>query len=133
MDYEALIILPVTLDNEGTDKAIQGIRDEIGRFGGSVARVDMLGKRTFARPMKKHSTGFYARMWFELGGESIAPLLARLKLNDDVFRLQVLRNEGGAPVEEVEEAAAPEAPAPEAAAPKAPAAKPEPIAEVSNG
>ena len=126
-DYEALIILPVTLDDEATDKAIQGITDEIGRFGGSVDRVVMLGKRTFARPTKKHSAGFYARAWFQLDGEQMSPLLARVKLNDDVLRVQVLRNEGGLPVEEVAE------PVAEPVAEDKPAPKPGQVAEVTNG
>ena len=50
----------------------------------------MLGRRQFSRPMKKEDSGQYARVDFDLDPGSVKALLARFKLNESIFRLQIV-------------------------------------------
>ena len=102
--YEALFIFDQSLDDEAVGKALERVQGEIERLNGKVVDTQMMGKRTFARPMKKREMGHYVRLLVELDPQSIVPLHARFKLNEDVFRAQiVLRGEGKAQPEETDE------------------------------
>lgn len=88
-EYEALLILPAKLDDEAVKKAMQTVSDETAALGGSVFSYDVIGKKVFSRMLKKQNAGIYVKMHFELDADAVSSLLARLKYNDDVFRIQV--------------------------------------------
>lgn len=89
--YEVLVILPAALDEEGQANVLDRVGSEVERLGGEIRNSTALGKRSFARPMKKQENGYYYRLDMSLGADQVAPLLARLKLAEDVFRVQILR------------------------------------------
>jgi small subunit ribosomal protein S6 len=91
--YDALLILPVALDDDAIDKALERLRNEIVKLEGTVSDAKPMGRRAFARPLKKKEAGVYVTMAFELDPSRIDALIARLKLNEDLFRLQILRHE----------------------------------------
>ena len=88
-EYEALLILPAKLDDEAVKKAMQTVSDEVATLGGTVSNYDVVGKKVFARILKKQTAGIYVKMQFELDADAVSALLARLKFNADVFRIQV--------------------------------------------
>lgn len=88
-EYEALLILPARLDDEAVKKTMQTVSDEIAKLGGSVDGYDVIGKKVFARMLKKQNAGTYVKMKFELAADAVATLLSRLKFNADVFRIQI--------------------------------------------
>lgn len=88
--YEAMIIFQEHLKDSDWDGAVDAVREEIEKLGGTMSSCTRLGRREFARPMQKQRSGHYGLMAFALGGDKLAPLLARLKLNADVFRVQVV-------------------------------------------
>ncbi|NLG34249.1 MAG: 30S ribosomal protein S6 [Lentisphaerae bacterium] len=88
--YEAMIIFRESLKDTEWDGAVDGVRAEIERQGGALTSCTRLGKREFARMMNKQQGGHYAMMAFDLDGDKVGPLQARLKLNADVFRVQVV-------------------------------------------
>jgi len=97
--YEGMFILPKSLAEEEFDKTLASISQEIEKHGGAVKNTVKLGKRHFARPMKKQTSGFYYIIDFELDGDQIDPLLHRFKLGGDVFRVQITVKSGqNAPV-----------------------------------
>ena len=63
---------------------------EIERFGGKVESQDILGKRTFARPMQKRDNGVYALVRFEMDPAKVKELVNRYRLVEEVFRVQIL-------------------------------------------
>lgn len=91
--YSALLILPSALGEAAVQKAMQQVRDEIGKLGGVAEDTETMSKRSFARPMGKHDAGHYVKLKFNFEPHNIDALLARLKLNEDIFRVQVLRGE----------------------------------------
>ncbi len=91
--YEGLFIFPELLNDEELDAARSHVLGEIERQGGRVLGVRKLGRREFARAMDKQRSGVYMRTVFELDGDKIAPLRARYRLSDDVFRVQITRGD----------------------------------------
>ena len=89
--YEAMIIFPGSLKDETVDAAMEKVTGEIEKNGGKVENKTRLGRRAFARVMQKHAAGHYAVIGFHLDGAKVAPLHARFKLNEDVFRVQIVR------------------------------------------
>ncbi len=51
---------------------------------------DILGKRTFARPMQKRENGVYALVRFEMDPSKVRELVNRYRLVEEVFRVQIL-------------------------------------------
>jgi len=66
------------------------VRGEITRLSGKVVSTDVLGKRSFARPMHKRDSGVYVKIRFELDPRHVADLKKRYRLLEDLFRVQIL-------------------------------------------
>jgi len=94
--YEGLFIFPETLDEEQLDQAIDAVKGELEKLGGSFENATRLGKRSFARPMKKKKAGIYAIIMFRFDGSNIAALKRRLKLSTNVFRAQFMKKDESA-------------------------------------
>lgn len=94
--YEGLFIFPETLDEEQMDQAIDAVKAEIEKLGGSLENSTRLGKRSFARPMKKKKAGIYAIIMFRFEGSKIDALKRRLKLSTNVFRAQFMKKDESA-------------------------------------
>lgn len=88
--YEAMIIFRESLKETDWDGAVEAIRTEIEKLAGKMTSSTRLGKREFARPMQKQQGGHYGLIAFQLDGDKVAALQARLKLDEQVFRVQVV-------------------------------------------
>ncbi len=99
--YEGLFIFPETLDEETLDLAITRVKEELEKLGGSLESTTRMGKKNFARPMKKQKAGFYVVMMVKLEGAKLDAFKKRLTLATDVFRAQFVLAEE---VETVQEA-----------------------------
>ncbi len=95
--YEATIIFRDSLKDTDWDDAVATVRSEIERLGGSLDSCTRIGKRDFARMMQKETGGHYGLLGISLDGDKVAPLLERLKLNELVFRIQVVTARADAP------------------------------------
>ena len=91
--YEGLFIFPETLDEEQLDQAIDAVKVELEKLEGSLESTTRLGKRSFARPMKKKKAGIYAIIMFRLDGGQIPAFKNRLKLSTNVFRAQFVKKD----------------------------------------
>ena len=88
--YQGLFIFPVALDDDALQKALDRACEEITKLGGEVEGRRLLGRKHFARPMRKQDAGVYARVSFAIPPSAVAPLRARYKLNEDLFRVQIV-------------------------------------------
>ncbi len=91
--YEALFIFPDILKDDVLEAAVNRVRGEVERLGGTLGETLVLGKRQFARTLKKRDSGFYVRLSFMLDPDKIAPLNARFKLHENLFRSQIVNVE----------------------------------------
>jgi len=92
--YEGLFIFPESLDEEALDQAIGRVKEELEKLGGSVESTTRIGKKTFARPLKKQKAGLYVVAMFKLEGSRMDAFKARLKLSTNVFRHQFVEASG---------------------------------------
>ncbi len=92
--YDAYFILSATLKDEERDATLKTIEGEITRLQGVIKETQRIGNRPFARRLKKRTSGYYVRMRIELDPAQVAPLRERFKLNENVFRVQIVLNAG---------------------------------------
>ena len=88
--YDMICIFPTSLNEEALGDVLTRMDDEIARLDGQVVAKQPMGERVFARPMKKRDAGVYMTVRCELEPASVDTLLARLKLVDNLFRVQLL-------------------------------------------
>ncbi|MBR3086726.1 MAG: 30S ribosomal protein S6 [Kiritimatiellae bacterium] len=88
--YDALYIFVNAPKDEAAEPLTEKVGAEITRLGGVILGSEMLGRKTFARELKKHESGLYVRTRFELDPAKVAELRARYALSEDVFRVQIL-------------------------------------------
>lgn len=86
--YTGLYIFAASAKDEVLDKQIEKATGEITRLSGNILNTEVLGKKTFARPMHKRDAGVYVRVRFEADPSAIATLTHRYHLMDEVFRVQ---------------------------------------------
>ncbi|MDF7807834.1 30S ribosomal protein S6 [Pontiellaceae bacterium B12219] len=98
--YEGLFIFPEVLDEEGLDQAIGSVKDELEKLGGSIEITTRMGKKAFARSLKKQKAGLYVVIMFKIEGTKIDAFKARLKLATNVFRYQFVVANGVAAAQE---------------------------------
>ena len=88
--YDGMYIFAGSAKDDVLDKQIDKARGEITRLSGIVLSTDVLGKKSFARPMHKRDSGVYVKIRFELDPAQVAALVGRYHLVEDVFRVQIL-------------------------------------------
>ena len=98
--YEGLFIFPETLEEVQLDQSIEAVKAELEKLGGTLESSTRLGKRSFARPLRKKKAGIYVVILFRLEGGQIDALKRRLKLATNVFRSQFLQKDEAAVAQE---------------------------------
>ncbi len=91
--YEGLFIFPEILDDVQLDQALEAVKVELEKLDGVLESSTRLGKRSFARPMKKKKGGIYVVIMFRLDGGQIDAFKHRLKLSTNVFRSQFMQKD----------------------------------------
>ena len=88
--YDALYIFVGIAKDDALEANLEKALAEVTRLGGNVITQDSLGKRGFARPMKKRENGVYVKVRFEFDPSKIDELVKRYQLVEEVFRVQIL-------------------------------------------
>ena len=88
--YELLFIVVPTKPDEAVDAIIEQLRTVAEDRGGSVAKIDKMGRRKLAYPIrvspKTHTEGNYVVLTLEGSGAEIAELERRLRVTETVIR-----------------------------------------------
>lgn len=87
--YEAVFILDERHVEDGGEAFAAGVEKVIGTLGGKLVEKTSLGRKTFAREIKKKKGGIYWQFVLELAPEKVAELQERYRLNQTVMRLEV--------------------------------------------
>ena len=88
--YDGLYIFAGQAKDDVLDGQIAKALAEVTRLGGNVLAQEVLGKRTFAHPMRKRESGVYVQVRFELDPAKVSELVNRYRLVEEVFRVQIL-------------------------------------------
>ena len=89
--YEAMFIFADDLKEDALEQALTKVRAEIKKIGGEVESTTRMGRKPFARILHKKEAGQYVLVTFTCGGEHISTLLAKYRLNEEVFRVTIMR------------------------------------------
>jgi len=121
--YEVAFIAHPEVDEDGLIALADKVQSWITAAGGSIDKVERLGKKRLAYEIRKQRDGHYVIINAQLNSGGPIEVERNLRLNEQVLRFMISRIEEAAPVaaeepvvEATPEAAASEAPAPVAAA-----------------
>jgi small subunit ribosomal protein S6 len=80
---------------ETADDTIAKLNDAVGKLiekeGGSVVRMDDIGRRPMAYQIEKKREGYYVLFEIEGSGQEIAELERRMRVNDMIMRYITVR------------------------------------------
>lgn len=95
--YEAIFILDERETEDGGEAFSAAIEKTIGSLGGRLVEAKSLGRKTFAREIKKRQGGIYWGFVLELPPGAVAEFQDRYRLDRNVLRLQVVNYEAPPP------------------------------------
>lgn len=82
-------------DADAADDKIAKLNESVGELiekeGGSVVRLDDIGRRPMAYPINKKNEGYYVLFEIEGSGQEIAELERRMRVNDLIVRYMTVR------------------------------------------
>lgn len=91
--YESVFIVDGTLAREGQEQAVSLVKEQVAKLGGQVEKVQELGKRTLAYPVKKKREGTYFLMHFKGEPQAIARLRQAFALAEPILRTLIVKLE----------------------------------------
>jgi small subunit ribosomal protein S6 len=89
--YELMFIVRPDMTDEDLDKLISTLQSAVPTSGGTVKRVDKMGKRRLAYTVRKFHDGVYVLMVVEGGGAVIHELERRLRVTEPVIKFLTVR------------------------------------------
>jgi len=87
--YETVIILNDRKIQDDGNSFSEEFSSAISGAGGVMLKVTPLGRKQFARPIKKQKTGIYRDFIFNLKESAAAALPDKYRLDERVLRMQV--------------------------------------------
>ena len=91
--YELMLIVRPDMTEEDLDKLIATLSGVVPASGGSVQKVDKMGKRRLAYTVRRFHEGIYVLMVVEGGGEVIHELERRLRVTEPVIKFLTVRTD----------------------------------------
>ncbi|MDD2957115.1 MAG: 30S ribosomal protein S6 [Lachnospiraceae bacterium] len=91
--YELAVVVNAKLEDEERAAAIEKVKEQIARFGGTVTDVDDWGKRKLAYEIQKMHEGFYYFIHFESDSACPAEVEKRIRIMEDVIRYLCVRQD----------------------------------------
>ena len=92
--YEVLVILDPDLEERTVAPSLETFLNVIRQAGGSVAKVDVWGRRRMAYDINHKGDGIYAVLDITATPAAVAELDRQLSLNEAVMRTKVTRPAG---------------------------------------
>ena len=88
--YEAVFILDDRRYEDGGEAFAKDVVNLIEQLGGRLLERNPMGRRQFARPIRKRNSGIYWDFILDMSPEKVAAFKERYRLDETVFRLQVM-------------------------------------------
>lgn len=89
--YELMIVLNPTLEEEGVQVAVEKVKGWISSKGGVVTALEPRGRKKLAYPLRHFGDGHYVLAQFEGGPELSQELEGNLKFAEEVLRYLLIR------------------------------------------
>jgi small subunit ribosomal protein S6 len=92
-NYELMFILRPEMEAEAEEALVAGLQEAVQKQGGEVRKLDDWGKRKLAYEINKVNEGHYYLLYFTGSHEIIPELEHFFKVNDEVIRFLVVRED----------------------------------------
>mgnify|MGYP003402124404 FL=1 len=89
--YEVMYIIDPETPVDKIEKLNEAVGQLIEKQGGTVVRMDDIGQRTLAYPIKKRTEGHYVLFEIDGSGQEIMELERRMRVNDMIMRYITVR------------------------------------------
>lgn len=89
--YEVMYIVDVEAGDEKIGKLNEAVGKLVEKEGGTVVRMDDIGRRRLAYPIQKKTEGHYVLFEIDGSGQEIAELERRMRVNDLIIRFITVR------------------------------------------
>lgn len=89
--YEVMYIVNPDETDDKIAKLTEGVEKLVKKEGGTVVRVDDVGRRRLAYPIQKKTEGYYVLFEIDGTGQEIAELERRMRVNDSILRYITVR------------------------------------------
>ena len=89
--YELMFIVRPDMADEDLEKLVSMLESTVPTSGGTVKRVDRMGKRRLAYTVRRFHEGIYILMTIEGGGPVIHELERRLRVSEPVIKFITVR------------------------------------------
>lgn len=93
MKYELMVIIKPLLPEDIKSKVLKKVEKLVKKASGKILKTDVWGKRHLAYEIKSHEEGYYVVMNLELDQEKVKEFETDLKLQNDVLRYLLLRED----------------------------------------
>jgi len=93
VNYELMFIVRPDITTEAEESVMAGLQATIRKLGGEVSKVDDWGKRKLAHEINKVNEGHYYVLFFTGSPEIISELEHFFRVNDEVVRFLVVRED----------------------------------------
>jgi len=89
--YELMFIVRPDMTDEDLDKLISTLQSAVPTAGGTVQKVEKMGKRRLAYTVRRFNDGIYVLLVVEGGGAVIHELERRLRVTEPVIKFLTVR------------------------------------------
>ena len=89
--YEVMYIVDPETPIDRIGKLNEAVGQLVEKQGGTVVRMDDIGQRTLAYPIKKRTEGYYVLFEIDGSGQEIMELERRMRVNDMIMRYITVR------------------------------------------
>ncbi len=89
--YELVVVVKANLDEEATKAEFAKVNELITKFGGTIEKEDMWGKRRLAYEIQKQNEGVYNFITFDAPSSAPAEIESRLRISENLLRFLVIR------------------------------------------
>ena len=89
--YELMFIVRPDMTDEDLDKLISTLQSVVPTSGGTVVKVEKMGKRRLAYTVRRFHDGIYVLLIVEGGGPVIHELERRLRVTEPVIKFLTVR------------------------------------------
>jgi len=92
-DYELAFIIEPNIDKEGATDVVEKVSGFVEAINGSVASVDVWGRKQLAYPINNHQEGTYVLLNTKMPPDALGDLERNLKLSEEVIRYLLVKIE----------------------------------------
>lgn len=89
--YEVMFIVRPDVTEEDTNKLVSTLENSVAASGGTVRKVEPMGKRRLAYVVRGFQEGSYILLMVEGAGATIAELERRLRVSEPVIKFLTVR------------------------------------------